>query len=255
MVNLKLEQFEGPLDLLLQLVEQEKLVISEISLAAVTEQYLAYIESQADMPPEELADFLVVAAKLLLIKSRLLLPNLFVDADEPEEENLARQLAIFKAYVEAGKFVNARLMSRQFLYPREKALVSETASFSPPNNATGEALHKNFVALLTEIGRYVKPKPEVMKRTVSLREKISTLRLFLSSAGKISFHSVLEQANNRTEVIVTFLALLELIKSRHVIAWQEGHSTAIMVAEVGDGEIDIDKDEPVELTAEVVIEN
>lgn len=250
MVNLKLQQFEGPLDLLLQLVEQEKLPISEVSLSAVTEQYLAYVEAQTDLPPEELADFLVVAAKLLLIKSRLLLPNLFAQADEPEEENLARQLAIFKAYVEAGKFVNARLLSRQCLYPREKALVTETATFSPPTNATTEAMHKSFTALLEDIARYVKPAPQLLKRTISLREKIGTLRSFLSSAGKVSFHSVLQQASNRTEVIVTFLALLELIKSRHVVAWQEGHSTAIMVAEVEAGEFV----EPQELTAEIVIE-
>ena len=76
MYRFKLEKFEGPLDLLLQLIEKQELNITDVSLAAVTEQYLNYLAERQDLPPEELADFLVVAAKLLLLKSRILLPDL-----------------------------------------------------------------------------------------------------------------------------------------------------------------------------------
>src|SRR3989344_5914455 len=102
MYSLKLEKFEGPLDLLLQLIERQELNITEVSLAAVTEQYLVYLSEHNDIAHEDLADFLVVAAKLLLLKSRLLLPELFVDDEEEAGTSLAEQLAVYRLYVKAS---------------------------------------------------------------------------------------------------------------------------------------------------------
>src|SRR3989338_9236417 len=108
MYQTKLEQFEGPLHLLLELIEAEKLDITSIALSKVTDQFLDYLTETSDLHPEELADFLVVAARLLLIKSRALLPSLTGEGDE--EADLERQLKIYREYYEASKSMHALLL-------------------------------------------------------------------------------------------------------------------------------------------------
>ncbi len=228
---LKLERFEGPLDLLLQLVEKEELPIAEVSLASVTEQYLQYLETQTDLAPEELADFLVVAAKLLLLKSRVLLPNLFVDEEEGTE-SLTRQLELYRHYVEASRQMAKRLAARSFSYAHERLPIAETATFSPPSDLKADALYASFARLVADLARYVRPAPEVIHRTVSLQEKIGVLRKLLTGTTEVSFHQMLSEAKNRMEIIVSFLAVLELVKQRTVVARQDGHGESILLASV-----------------------
>ena len=104
---IKLEQFEGPLELLLELIQDQKLDITQVSLAAVADQYLEYIHAQPKWDPDELADFLVVAAKLLLIKSKVLLPNLDLGEEGEDALALERQLKLLKQYLEASQKVDA----------------------------------------------------------------------------------------------------------------------------------------------------
>ena len=115
-MNVRLEQFEGPLDLLVQLIHENKLNISEISLANITEQYLAYLVEVEERFPEELADFLVIATRLLLIKSKLFLP--VSDEEEDDEERLSSQLKIYKTFVDASQAVQSLISRRRFLYAR-----------------------------------------------------------------------------------------------------------------------------------------
>src|SRR3989344_9196200 len=117
-VTVKLEKFEGPLDLLLQLIEREDLLISEVSLSSVTDQYLRAIRA-TKVPPEDLADFLLVAAKLLLIKSRILLPQIDLGLEE-EGIPLDVQLRMYKEFVEAAKIIAAKIKKKQFASVREK---------------------------------------------------------------------------------------------------------------------------------------
>jgi segregation and condensation protein A len=230
MYKIDLERFQGPLDLLLQLIEQEKLDITEVSLGAVTEQYLKYVEEQTNLPPEELADFLVIAAKLILIKSRLLLPQLFSAEDEEIAEDLTHQLAIYKLYLEASKKMNKQFMSQQGCYARERLSRSEEIIFSPPAALKLEQLTKIYQTILQELEVFVRPAPELIKRAISLKEKIASLRSFFIDRGEVNFHSVLSNAKDRTEVIVSFLALLELVKQRFVVARQEHINSHIVVA-------------------------
>src|SRR3989344_609317 len=104
MLNFKLEKFEGPLDLLLQLIEDQKLDITEVSLSKVADQFLEYLKNTTSLNPEEMADFLVVAAKLLVIKSKALLPDLNI-ADDADSSTLERQLKIYKEFLEASKVI------------------------------------------------------------------------------------------------------------------------------------------------------
>ena len=230
-MHVKLERFEGPLDLLLQIILREELPISEISLAAVTEQYLAYLETHADLPPEELADFLVVAAKLLLLKSKILLPNFLVE-DENDEQGLVKQLTIYRAYVEAGKRIAATWRRWRIAYARERLVVAGTSTFSPPSDLTSEILRGVLSKILSELTEFVRPMPELVSRTVSLAEKIATLRSLLMARERLSLSELLREARSRMDIIVTFLALLELIKQRHVVAEQTGHGDPIMLAHI-----------------------
>lgn len=226
----KLERFEGPLDLLLQLIEREELSISEIVLAQVTEQYLAYLEAHVDLPPEELADFLVVAAKLLLLKSRILLPNLFVTDDE-DGQSLTQQLTIYRAYVKAGQHIAARFRRWQISYARERMLPVTTATFSPPRDLASALLQSVFEGILRDLAEFVRPMPELITRTVSLADKIQALRTMLTEQTRLSFADLVGGAQSRMDVIITFLALLELVKQRHVVAVQTSHGGTITLVE------------------------
>ena len=132
MIEVKIDQFKGPLDLLLDLIKREKLDITQISLAKVTDQYLEYIESIKEIEAEEVVDFLLVAAKLLVIKSKVLLPK--EDEDE-DESDLVWQLRIYKAYLEASKKIDKIINQKNFLYTRQVAIRSEV-DFSPPKSIT-----------------------------------------------------------------------------------------------------------------------
>lgn len=232
--RVKLERFEGPLDLLLQLIEREELPVADISLAAVTEQYLLYLDEQDDLTAEELADFLVVAARLLLLKSRLLLPSLFVDEVEADGQSLVHQLELYRRYITAGRQLVRLWRGSRSLYAREKLILTEPVPFSPPASLTAVVLKNVFTRMLEEVATYARPAAGIVKRTISLQEKINHLRKFIISETAIDFHKMLRHTESRTDVIVTFLALLELVKQRYVIVWQETHTAPIMVRRTGE---------------------
>jgi segregation and condensation protein A len=235
--RVKLERFEGPLDLLLQLIEREELPVADVSLAAVTEQYLQYLDEQDDLPAEELADFLVVAARLLLLKSRLLLPSLFVADDDGDDQSLAQQLELYRRYLAASRHLLRFWRGGRPLYAREKLVLSEPVPFSPPASLTAATLQSLFVRVLEEVATYARPPAGLVKRTVSLQEKIRHLRTWFEAEAAVDFHQVLRRAENRTDIIVTFLALLELVKQRYVVVWQETHAAPIMVRRAGEAEV------------------
>lgn len=232
MYQLKLDRFEGPLDLLLQLIERQELNINDVSLAAVTEQYLDYLEKSHDLLPEDLADFLVVAAKLLLIKSRTLLPDLFPEDSEEEDLGLAEQLAIYKQYVEASHKIGRRLRRRTFMYAKERLPIMEAPAFSPPHNLTADVLRQFCEKILENLEKFVRPAAEIIKRTISLQEKILTLRKLLEAGTEIDFKRLVIDARSRMEIIVSFLAILELVKQRYAVARQDSRGGSIMLVRV-----------------------
>lgn len=217
--KIKLEQFEGPLDLLLQLIEEEEMDITKVSLAKVTDQYLAYLNSTTDISTEELADFLVVAAKLLLIKSRVLLPQL--DFDDEDGTDLERQLRMYKEFYEASKVLNKMILKKHFLYPRDRMIVKIDKVFNPPKSLTTEKLHDLFVIVLQELEPWVNLPKEVMVKTTSIRERISNIQQMITEKAMMSFRELLKSSKSKTDIIVTFLAVLELVKQRSVAVVQE----------------------------------
>ncbi len=210
----KLEKFEGPLDLLLELIEAAKLDISQISLAKVTDEYLSRLQENPQIPPEELADFLVVASRLLYIKSRLLLP--FLNLGEAEDEgDLETQLKIYKEYLEASRNVAAMIGKRRFLFVHEK-LPHIEIGFAPPKKLTAEQLAELFRAVLRRLDLIVRLPQAVIEKTVSIHEKITEIQALVSKAVRLTFKEMMSSAESRIEIVVSFLALLELIKQKAV---------------------------------------
>ncbi|MFH1207561.1 MAG: ScpA family protein [Patescibacteria group bacterium] len=236
----KLQQFEGPLDLLLQLIEQEEMDINQIALAHVTDQYLRYLNETKGILPEELADFLVVAAKLLLIKSKSLLPGLPVDDDEGTD--LERQLKMYKEFFDASKVLHKMILKKHFSYTREKMVVKFDKVFNPPKNLTTEKLHELFSDILASLEVWVSMEHDVIVKTISIRERISNIQEMISTKATLRFNELMKTAKNKTEVIITFLAILELVKQRWVAVVQEKVFDDIVVKKIEGAEGEVVKD-------------
>lgn len=229
-LSFKIEKFEGPLDLLLQLIEAEELSISEISLSKITNQYIESLKEVAVKDPDELADFLVVAAKLLLLKSRELLPGaVAVEEDGP---SLETQLKMYKIFWDAAQKLDARIKQKRWLFFRDKLPAAITPRFSPPPSVSVAKLHSSFLGVLSKITPVIKYPEERMKRTVSIQEKINSIKNIMEKEATIRFHQVLKGSKDKTEVVVNFLALLELVRSRMVSVEQNEEFGEIVINRV-----------------------
>src|SRR3954471_20609254 len=161
-MQIKTEQFEGPLALLLDLIEQQQLDVSTMALARVTEQFLNYVKNLQEKNPINLADFLVIAAKLLVIKSKSLLPNLELGIEEEEAAfDLTAQLLQYKKYKEAAKFLRKLDGMRHQSWTREVDL-SERVTFLPDPDATLPVLTASLRALAMELKDIIKLPEKVM---------------------------------------------------------------------------------------------
>lgn len=218
-----LDVYEGPLDLLLRLIEREELDISQVSLALVADQFLAFIAQLADVPASSLADFLVVAARLLVIKSRYLLPKPAQPAvDEDEEdvgEALARQLQEYKRY---------KALAAQLRQIEESGLRSYPRVAPPPQ--IDKPLQPGQVSpldLLEAMRRVLDANPTlppvdgvVAPVAVRIGDCIRAIQGLLRSQPRVHFSELMRRARSRTEILVTFMAILELIKQQYLSATQ-----------------------------------
>lgn len=219
--HIRLEQFEGPLDLLLSLIEKEKLDITQVSLAKVADQYLEYIQNEKNISLENLASFLVVAARLILIKSRALLPILdWNDEEEASVDDLEIKLRTYKRFREAADRLGKCFFSARPAYSRESFLGMQ-AVFYPPQNISVENLQTHFLDVLGEIPVFEELPEKEMRAIVTLEEKIASLQETLRDRVESSFLELAKSAENRVEVIVSFLAILELVKQRFIFVEQD----------------------------------
>ncbi len=215
--SVHIEHFEGPLDLLLQLVESEKLEITNVSLMEVTEPFVKHVRAhQGSIPPEELADFLLVAAKLVYLKSKALLPDIHDPALE-EGPDLETQLRLYKTYAEAARRLGEMVMTGNCSYSRTKRPMREVQmGFVPPVGVTVAVLHQLYSRVLRRLEPFQHLPKAAIERVISLEEKIQQLGDRIRNTMKLSFHRFLSEAGSRGEAVVSFLALLELIKQRLV---------------------------------------
>ena len=216
------EKFTGPLGLLLQLIEKEELDITEIALAKIADEYIEYIK-QAPIDPEQVADFLVIAAKLLYIKSKALLPYLSTPEADEEIDELERQLKMYKEFIEASKAIDKMLHNKKFLFIRDygksgrRRNIFLAKSFSPPPGLTKEMLAEHFNYLLDYFRVEEKEiKEEVLEYKISIEERITFIQQSLLQKIQVNFSRILSEAKSKTEIIVNFLAILELSKQREL---------------------------------------
>ncbi len=242
MVQIKIDQFEGPLDLLLQLIEDQQLDISTLALAKVTEQFLFYIKnllaptspdevgrSGQEKNPINLADFLVIAAKLLVIKSKSLLPNLDFEIEEEEAAfDLTKQLLLYKKYKEAARYLKKLDLKRHQSWTRDVEL-SDRVTFLPDPETNVKILAQTLRDLAAELKDIIRLPQRVMKEVVSISEKISHIQKIISEKLETSLSTLLKESKSKTEIIVTFLALLELTKQRIVSLEQSDHFGDIVI--------------------------
>lgn len=220
MHQVKINNFQGPLSLLLDLIEQNKLDISQVSLSEVADQYLAKLDSQrAQISGDELADWLLLAAKLLVIKSRSLLPILDLPAEEPGE--LERQLRMYKAYRDASRIIKDIIAARNFTFGRSPFKPKLAVAFAPPEKLSGNDLRVSLLKVIAALDKTIIRLPhQSLKRVISLTERIGQLKSLLQAVAEFGFHDFLKSAQSRGDVVISFLALLELIKQRALVAVQ-----------------------------------
>lgn len=220
MYTIKIEKFEGPLDLLLQLIEGEEMNISEISLAHIADEYILHLERIENLNPTEMADFLVIAAKLLWIKSKTLLPAL--GEEENDGYDLANQLKIYKEYRDASLTIHKMILKKRFTFVRERPpIAAGEIFFNPPAWLTKEKLVGVLREILSDLEPIVRLPRGIVKSTVSIGEKIQHLKDLIREKIEVKFHHLIAKAKNKVEVIVNFLAVLELLKQRHIVVTQE----------------------------------
>ncbi|MEA3398132.1 MAG: segregation/condensation protein A [Patescibacteria group bacterium] len=233
-MRFKIEKFEGPLGLLLQLIEKEEMDITQISLAKIADQYVDYIRDSDCISPEEMADFLVVAAKLLLIKSKALLPYLYPEEEE-EIEELEQQLRMYKEFLKAAKQIDKLIGKKKFMFAREfnrKAVLSNINLFSPPKKLAAAGMWMVFSDLLARVKPPEVLKEETLDRKINIEDKILDIQKILIERIKVSFSRIMAGAQNKTEIIVSFLAVLELMRQREIVLKQDNLFDDILISKM-----------------------
>lgn len=214
------EAFAGPLGLLLELIEAEKLEITKVSLAKVAEEYLQFLEVN-EVPADELADFLLVASRLIYLKSRELMPYLKIADEDEGVDRLQDQLRLYQEYAAAARELEERyLKARMFTRPYVKLQRVQEATFAPATNVTSTALHELYQSILKRLQPFFALQQASMERTKSVEERLEELTEALRSKATMSFKEIVHGAESKMEVVVSFLALLELLRRRAVRAEQ-----------------------------------
>lgn len=229
--KIKTANFEGPFGLLLNLVEERKLFINEISLAQVTEDYLKYVNSLGDLSPAEISSFIIVAATLILIKSKSLLPNLNLTSEEESDiRNLENRLRLYEFYAKLGNNVKNIFGKRIIFAPLERK--NETLIFLPDDQITKKSM---MIFARNVLGRIPKKVflPEVeVKKVVSIEEMINKLTERIQNSLKINFKDFVGRARNKEEkivVIISFLAMLELVRQGMLRVAQKNNFEDIII--------------------------
>ena len=253
-IPVKLEVFEGPLDLLLHLIEKNKIDIYDIPIALITEQYMEYLKEMEKQDLDNMSEFLVMAATLLKIKSRMLLPQEETEEEEPEDprQELVERLLEYKMY----KFMSLELRDRQMdadkMMFKKSTLPPEVADFKEEINLE-ELLGDLTLSKLNDIFRSVMKKQvdkidpvrskfgKIEKEEVNLSKKMRYVQEYGLAHKKFSFRGLLEEQSDKMDLIVTFLCILELMKMGRVSIVQEEIFEDILIEYLATDVIEIDE--------------
>jgi segregation and condensation protein A len=235
--KVQFEVFEGPLDLLLYLVKKAEVDIYEVNLTQLATQFIAYVELMRELDLDVAGEFLVMAATLMYIKSRELLPveQQAPVEEEPEEADprweLIRQLVEYKKFKDAAARLQGLELRQDAIYPRAPARPELPAESPPPPRVS---LFDLLNALRTVLKRFEQRDDlrDIFEDRWTVSEKIEVLLTLLAQRAVVLFSELFAAATSRTEVVVTFLALLELIRLKQVIALQPAEFSQIELRRV-----------------------
>ena len=236
--KIKTGAFDGPFHLLLTLIEERKFFINDLSLAQVTEDYLNYVNKLEKLNPAEISNFIVVAATLILIKSKSLLPDLNLTSEEESDiHNLEERLKLYELYTKLGGHIKEMFGEKIIFAPLERK--NEVLIFLPDDQITKESM-MTFVR--DALGRVPKKVflPEVeVKKVMSIEEMISKLTERIEKTLEMNFKDFAGVAKTKEErivVIIGFLAMLELVRQGILHAVQENNFEDIIIKKQADSQ-------------------
>lgn len=220
--KVKLEVFEGPLDLLLYLIKRDELDISDIPIAQITDQYLAYLDLMRLLDLDIAGEFLVMAATLMQIKSRMLLPRPPVPDEEDEADpraELARRLLEYQRFKEVADALGGLETQQRGVFSRPGGLaeVAET-----PEGVGFEATLFDLISAFSKILQEIPRESflQIVREPFTVEQKIHEILHGLRSVGRVSFHQLFRPGGSRLEIVATFLAILELIRAKEILVRQ-----------------------------------
>ena len=233
-IPLKLQVFEGPMDLLMHLIEKNKIDIYDIPIVTITDQYLEYVRQMEHDDMNVTSEFLVMAATLLDIKSRMLLPKEENDDGEEEDprDELVKRLLEYKLYKYMSEELKEKREHAGYSYFRPQDLPEEVRSYVPPVDyeeligaKTLDSLQRVFAEVLKRKKNRVDPVRsgfgKIQREEISVADKELYIRAYLMSHPHADFRDLLEKQESRQEIIVTFLVILELMKHQKIRITQE----------------------------------
>ncbi len=237
--KVKLETFEGPLELLLDLIEKRKLFINEISLAAIADDYIAHLKSFEKLPVDFVSNFLIVASTLILIKSKSLLPTLSLTQEETQDihelENRLRELKQVREFALHVK----KLFGAEMSFQKGQSRLREVV-FAPTEEIKTQSIFDSMWEVIARFPQKVTLPKVLVKKVISLEEVMSRLAERITANLKMSFrefagvapnglarHDSAESKEEKIMVIVSFLAMLELVKQGILAVTQESHDADI----------------------------
>jgi segregation and condensation protein A len=230
--TVRLDQFTGPLDLLIHLIKQNALNIYDIPIALITAQYLEYLGLMEELNLDVAGEFIVMAATLIHIKSRMLLPRPDASQEDPEEDPraaLVNRLLEYQKFKAAANLLHEREEWRNAQWQRPDQRVAEIAGdeYEPEVEVDLFSLMAAFKAVLDRARQ--RPRVEIPGAQISIEARIGQLLARLSETEACGFEDLFEDAHTRQDLIVTFLALLEMIRTRLVRVFQAGMFGSIRV--------------------------
>lgn len=240
MIRVHLDVFEGPLELLLHLLEQDKLDIRDIEISRITQQYLDYLATMQEHDLEVAGDFLVMAATLLQIKTGALLPGIGaedeMDGDDViySRDELIRRLLVYRHFREAAGYLKELAQERVHVLPRPFSTLGGEGPVLY-TNPTGEATVQDLVTALANAlvsWRARERVQQIRRREIDLSAKIGQIAVIVQRYSKVSFDDLLGMQPTKADVIYTFLAVLELVRQGAIAVRQDGISKPITIKSV-----------------------
>lgn len=223
--TIQTDVFEGPFSALLELIEKHKLSINEVSLSGITDEYISYVKNIDGVSMNELSQFIVVAATLMLIKSRTLLPGLSVSEEEESEiETLTNRLEVFQVVKAISGFIRAQY-GKQLLYRRPFIRVKKKI-FSPGVSLSPDMLCREAVYALENVPKEVTPPETKVRKTIRIEDVLANLLTRVQKESRVRFSDFAKGSSGsvreiKTFIVVSFLAMLELVKNGTLDASQD----------------------------------